>query len=453
MPEFTATIETALETLLEQKKYNTIKDLLTTMNPSDIAFLFEDMAEYQQRLALLFRLLPKQMAAEVFVELEVETQELLITGFSDRELHDIINEMYVDDAVDLVEEMPAGVVKRILSQADPETRRTINEFLKYPEDSAGSIMTTEYVDLSEELTAGGAIEHIRETGLDKETVNVCYVIDSRRKLIGAVSIRSIILAKPDALIGDIMEDNVISVATHEDQEEVAQMFARYNFTVLPVVDKEGRLIGIVTVDDAIDVIQEEATEDIAKMAAVTHSDKPYMRLTTFEIWKSRIPWLMLLMLSSTFTQMIISGFEDALSACIVLTGFIPMLMGTGGNSGSQASVTIIRGLSLKEIELSDVFQILWKELRVSLLCGISLCVVNFAKLMIFDQLGVAVALVVSGALLATIIVAKLVGCLLPLLAEKLGFDPAVMASPFITTIVDALSLLIYFALAVMVLGI
>ncbi|MBE6992145.1 MAG: magnesium transporter [Ruminococcaceae bacterium] len=453
MPEFTATIETALESLLEQKKYNTIKDLLTTMNPSDIAFLFEDMAEYQQRLALLFRLLPKQLAAEVFVELEVETQELLITGFSDRELHDIINEMYVDDAVDLVEEMPAGVVKRILSQADPETRRTINEFLKYPEDSAGSIMTTEYVDLSEDLTAGGAIEHIRETGLDKETVNVCYVIDNRRKLIGAVSIRSIILARPDALIGDIMEDNVISVATHEDQEEVAQMFARYNFTVLPVVDKEQRLIGIVTVDDAIDVIQEEATEDMAKMAAMSHSDKPYMRLTTFEIWKSRIPWLMLLMLSSTFTQMIISGFEDALSACIALTGFIPMLMGTGGNSGSQASVTIIRGLSLKEIELSDVFRILWKELRVSLLCGLSLCVVNFAKLMIFDQLGVAVALVVSGALLATIIVAKLVGCVLPLLAEKLGFDPAVMASPFITTIVDALSLLIYFALAVMVLGI
>jgi len=453
LPEFTATIETALESLLEQKKYNTIKDLLTTMNPSDIAFLFEDMAEYQQRLALLFRLLPKQLAAEVFVELEVETQELLITGFSDRELHDIINEMYVDDAVDLVEEMPAGVVKRILSQADPETRRTINEFLKYPEDSAGSIMTTEYVDLSEDLTAGGAIEHIRETGLDKETVNVCYVIDNRRKLIGAVSIRSIILARPDALIGDIMEDNVISVATHEDQEEVAQMFARYNFTVLPVVDKEQRLIGIVTVDDAIDVIQEEATEDMAKMAAMSHSDKPYMRLTTFEIWKSRIPWLMLLMLSSTFTQMIISGFEDALSACIALTGFIPMLMGTGGNSGSQASVTIIRGLSLKEIELSDVFRILWKELRVSLLCGLSLCVVNFAKLMIFDQLGVAVALVVSGALLATIIVAKLVGCVLPLLAEKLGFDPAVMASPFITTIVDALSLLIYFALAVMVLGI
>jgi len=250
-----------------------------------------------------------------------------------------------------------------------------------------------------------------------------------------------------------MEDNVISVATHEDQEEVAQMFARYNFTVLPVVDKEQRLIGIVTVDDAIDVIQEEATEDMAKMAAMSHSDKPYMRLTTFEIWKSRIPWLMLLMLSSTFTQMIISGFEDALSACIALTGFIPMLMGTGGNSGSQASVTIIRGLSLKEIELSDVFRILWKELRVSLLCGLSLCVVNFAKLMIFDQLGVAVALVVSGALLATIIVAKLVGCVLPLLAEKLGFDPAVMASPFITTIVDALSLLIYFALAVMVLGI
>lgn len=451
MPEFTATIETAINALLEQKKYNTIKDLLTTLNPSDIAFMFEDMA--QQRLALLFRLLPKQLAAEVFVELEVETQQLLISGFSDRELHDIINEMYVDDAVDLVEEMPAGVVKRILTQADPDTRRVINELLKYPEDSAGSIMTTEFVDLPASLTAGGAIEHIRKTGIDKETVNVCYVIDNRRKLIGAVSIRSIILAKPDALIGDIMEDNVISVATHEDQEEVAQMFARYNFTVLPVVDKEERLVGIVTVDDAIDVIQEEATEDIAKMAAVTHSDKPYMRLTTFEIWKSRIPWLMLLMLSSTFTQMIISGFEDALSACIVLTGFIPMLMGTGGNSGSQASVTIIRGLSLKEIELSDVFQILWKELRVSILCGLSLCVVNFAKLMLFDQLGVAVALVVSGALLATIIVAKLVGCVLPLLAEKLGFDPAVMASPFITTIVDALSLLIYFALAVMVLGI
>ncbi len=451
MPELNATIETAIDALLDQKKYNTIKDLLTTMNPADIALMLGDMT--QQRLALLFRLLPKQLAAEAFVELEVETQQLLISGFSDRELHDIINEMYVDDAVDLVEEMPAGVVKRILTQADPDTRRIINELLKYPEDSAGSIMTTEFVDLPARLTAGGAIEHIRETGLDKETVNVCYVIDNRRKLIGAVSIRSIILSRPDALIGDIMEDNVISVTTHEDQEDVAQMFARYNFTVLPVVDKEERLVGIVTVDDAIDVIQEEATEDIAKMAAVTHSDKPYIRLTTFEIWKSRIPWLMLLMLSSAFTQMIITHFEDALSTCIALTGFIPMLMGTGGNSGSQASVTIIRGLSLKEIEFSDVFRVLWKEFRVSIMCGVSLSVINFAKLMIFDQLGMAVALVVSGALLATIIVAKLVGCVLPLLAEKLGFDPAVMASPFITTIVDALSLLIYFALAVVVLGI
>lgn len=451
MPEFTATIETAICTLLEQKKYNTIKDLLTTMNPSDIAVLFEELP--QQRFTLLFRLLPKQLAAEVFVELDVDTQQLLITGFSDRELHDIINEMYVDDAVDLVEEMPAGVVKRILTQADPDTRRIINELLKYPEDSAGSIMTTEFVDLPASLSSEGAIEQIRKTGLDKETVNVCYVIDDRRKLIGAVSIRSIILAKPNALIGDIMEDNVISIGTHEDQEEVAQMFARYNFTVLPVVDKEERLVGIVTVDDAIDVIQEEATEDISKMAAVTHSDKPYMRLTTLEIWKSRIPWLMLLMLSAAFTQMIITHFEDALSSCIALTGFIPMLMGTGGNSGSQASVTIIRGLSLNEIEFSDVLRVLWKELRVSILCGVSLSAVNFAKLMLIDQLGVYVAIVVSGALLATVIVAKLVGCSLPLLADRIGLDPAVMASPFITTIVDALSLLIYFALAVMVLGI
>lgn len=451
MAETNTTIVSTLETLLEKKKFNSIKDVLSTMNPADIAAVLEDMD--QPRLVLLFRLLPKSLAADSFVEMDGDTQEILIQGFTDKELKEIVDELYMDDAVDLVEEMPASLVKRILRQTDAETRRLINEMLKYPEDSAGSIMTTEFVDLRPGMTAAEAIERIREAGIDSETINICYVVSGTRQLIGAVSIRSIILAPSSGRVEDIMESHVISVSTLEDQETVAQMFAKYNFTAMPVVDAEGRLVGIVTVDDAIDVIQEETTEDIAKMAAVTPSDKPYLRRSVMELWKSRIPWLMLLMISATFTGLIITHFEDQLAACIVLTSFIPMLMDTGGNSGSQASVTIIRSISLQEIDFSDIFRIMWKEIRVAVLCGISLGIVNFLKLMIFDKVGTTVALVICITLVVTVFVAKLVGCTLPLLAKKIGFDPAVMASPFITTIVDALSLLIYFRMATLMLGI
>ncbi|AUS97580.1 magnesium transporter [Clostridium thermosuccinogenes] len=451
MAEITATFEATIEMLLEQKKFNSLKDILTTMYPADIAILFEGLPK--QKLTLLFRLLPKELAAEVFVEMESHLQQLLITGFSDKELKEIIDELYMDDAVDLIEEMPANVVKRILSQADPETRRLINEMLMYPEDSAGSIMTTEFVDLRPEMTASDAVDHIRATGIDKETIDVCYVTDTKRKLVGAISIRTIILAAKDTKISEIMDPHVISVNTHEDQEAVAQIFAKYGFTAIPVVDTENRLVGIVTVDDAIDVMQEETTEDISKMAAITPPDKPYFQLSVFEIWKSRIPWLLLLMISATFTGMIISSFEKALATYIVLTAFIPMLMDTGGNSGSQASVTIIRGLSLQQIQFSDILRVVWKEARVAVMCAITLSVFNFAKLMLFDRVGLYVALVICITLSATVFVAKIVGCILPMLAKKIGFDPAVMASPFITTIVDALSLIIYFSTASVILGI
>jgi magnesium transporter len=449
MSERNYSLEGTLMALVEGKKYPAIRDILVTMNPADIAVMLEQMPE--QSIPLLFRLLPKEQAAEVFVEMDSDMQELLIRGFSDRELRDVVSELYVDDAVDLVEEMPANVVSRILRQADPETRKMINEILKYPEDSAGSIMTTEFVSLSPKMTVADAIEHIRRTGVDKETINTCYVTDNKKCLIGAVSIRSIILAKASENIEQIMEPNVISTVTQEDQEHVAHLFSKYGFTAMPVVDAENRLVGIVTVDDVIDVLQEETTEDIEKMAAIMPSGKPYIKTPVFEIWKNRIPWLLLLMISATFTGMIISHFEDALSTCVVLTSFIPMLMDTGGNSGSQASVTIIRGLSLQELAFSDLLRVLWKEFRVSILCGLTLAAVGFAKLMLFDRVGVQVALVVCLTLLATVIVAKLIGCSLPMLAKKVGFDPAVMASPFITTIVDALSLLIYFAAATLIL--
>lgn len=407
----------------------------------------------QAKRLLLFRTLPKSEAAEAFVEMSQETQELLVQGFSDKEIKELVDELYMDDAVDIIEEMPANLVKRILSQAAPEKRQIINELLKYPEDSAGSIMTTEFVDLKQDMTVGDAIKHIRLTGLDSETVNICYVVDGKRRLIGAVSIRAIILADEHTPVEQIMEKHVISVSTLEDQETVANIFAAYDFMALPVVDTENRLVGIVTVDDAIDVMRDETTEDISKMAAVTPADKPYLRQSPFEIWKSRIPWLLLLMVSATFTGMIITHFEESLSSCIVLTAFIPMLMDTGGNSGSQASVTVIRGLSLQEIDFSDIFSVLWKELRVALLSGVTLAAVCFGKLMLFDRVGIQVALVICCTLVATVLIAKLVGCSLPLLAKKVGFDPAVMASPFITTIVDALSLMIYFSVASLILHI
>ena len=451
MAELTSTMESTIEALLENKKYTSLRDILTTMNPADIAYLFDEMP--RNKIPLLFRLLPKELAAESFVEMDGDFQEQLISSFSDNELKEILDELYMDDTVDLVEEMPANVVKRILKQSDPETRRLINEMLKYPEDSAGSIMTTEFVELRPDLTVAEAIKSIRRTGIDKETINVCYVTDKSRRLIGTISIRDLILSEEDDEIISLMEPNVIAVNTTEDQETVADMFAKYGFTALPVVDKETRLVGIVTVDDAIDVIQEEATEDMELMGAITPSDKPYLRQSVFDIFKNRIPWLLFLMLSAAFTGMIISHFESALSAYTILVASIPMITGTGGNCGSQSSVTVIRGLSLQEIEFSDTLRVIWKEIRVSVMCGISLAIVNFGKLMIVDHAVFGVAAIICLTLIVTVFVAKLVGCVLPIFAKRIGLDPAVMASPFITTIVDALSLFIYCKIAEIVLGI
>lgn len=446
-----------VEDLVERKRWPELRDMLVLLEPADIALILDNLPE--DRLPLLYRLLPKELAAEVFVEMEPELQELLIKTFSDSELKEVLDELYVDDTVDIIEEMPASVVKRILKHADPETRRSVNEILKYPEDSAGSIMTTEFVDLKRDMTVEDAFKRIRRTGVDKETINICYVTDTGRHLLGLVSIRTLLLAEEEDIIEDIMETNVVSVTTMDDREEVAQDLSRYDFLAMPVVDQESRLVGIVTIDDAIDVMEEEATEDIEKMAAITPSDKPYLRASVFSTFKARIPWLLLLMVSATFTGIIISSFEDALSACVVLTGFIPMLMDTGGNCGSQASVTVIRGLSLNEIEFSDLLKVVWKETRVAVLCGVVLAAANFVKMMLVDRmlLGNAaltpmVALVICLTLVCTVFCAKVIGCTLPMAAKKLGFDPAVMASPFITTIVDAISLAIYFQFATMLLG-
>lgn len=436
--------------LLEGKKYKDLKNFFSTMNPVDIAELLEDFSE--KNFLLLFRILPKDLAADTFVEMNNEQKEMLIRSFSDRELREVVNELYIDDMVDIVEEMPANVVNRILMNTDAKTRMLVNELLKYPEDSAGSIMTTEFISLNSEMTIADAIKRIREKGFDSETIDTCYVTDNVRHLIGFVTIRTIILSDENLKIQDVMERGIISVGTLEDQETVANLFEKYDLTVLPVVDNDTRLVGIVTVDDAIDVLRKEATEDIEKMAAITPTDKPYLKKTTFEIWKSRIPWLLALMISATFTGMIITSFEDTLKTYVLLTAYIPMLMGTGGNSGSQSSVTIIRSLSLSEIEFGDIFRVLWKEFRIAIMCGLTLAVVNFAKLIAFDHTGVYIALTVSLTLVVTISVAKLVGCSLPMLAEKVGFDPAVMASPFITTIVDTISLIIYFNIAGLVLG-
>ena len=450
MSEKTYSLEITIRTLLGNKRYSSIKDILITLNAADIAAIFAELEP--EALPLLFRLLPKELAADTFVEMDPDQQQILISRFSDTELKEVIDELYIDDAVDLVEEMPANVVKRILGQADPETRKLINELLKYPEDSAGSIMTTEFVELGMNYTVEDAIKTIRRTGFEKETINDCFVTGPGRTLEGIISIRSLILAQDDERVSDIMDTNVVSVNTMDDQETVAQKFKKYDLTAMPVVDGENRLVGMVTVDDAIDVMEEEATEDIEKMAAITPSDKPYLKTGVFEIYKHRIPWLMLLMVSATFTGLIISSFEEALAAQLVLTAYIPMLMDTGGNSGSQASVTIIRGLSLNEIQFRDILTVIWKEVRVAVLCGISLSAVSFLKLMLLDKVGMLVSLSVSLTLAVTVTIAKFIGCTLPMLAKKLGFDPAVMASPFITTVVDALSLLTFFSIAKAIIG-
>ena len=439
---------TIITELLEQKKYASGRDILTATHPADVATMFDELEK--RPIALLFRLLPKELAAETFVELDPDNQEALIKAFSDNELKEVLDEMYLDDAVDLVEEMPANVVRRILQNTDEETRKMINEVLKYPKDSAGSMMTIEYVQLKESMTVADSFQTIRRTGIDKETIYSCYVTDQNRRLKGIVTAKGLLLSDSDMLIGDIMDEDVISVFTTDDKEEVVQKFQLYNLIAMPVVDKENRLVGIITVDDAIDVIEQEATEDIETMAAITPTDKPYLKTGVFETWWKRIPWLLLLMVSATFTSVIINSYDAAL-ATLGLAAFMPMIMGTGGNAGSQASVTIIRGLSIGEIEMGDIIRIIWKELRVSLLCGITMAIATFGKIMLIEQPGFMTSVVVSLTLVATIVTAKLVGCVLPILAKRVGFDPAVMASPFITTIVDALSLVIYFRIATMIL--
>lgn len=431
--------------LVNNKQYTRLRQELAELNDADIAAFLEALEG--EDMLKIFRILPKALAADVFSYLPIEDQQVIITSLSDKEAASIINNLMADDATDLLEEMPANIVKKLLANANSETRRDINHLLRYPEYSAGSIMTVEFVDLKENLTVAESIERIRKVGIDKETINICYVLDNKRTLVGTVALRYLLLSDPEAVISEIMHENVISLHTLMDQEEVARQFQKYDFIAMPVVDNENRLVGIITVDDVVDIMQEEATEDIEKMAAIVPSDKPYMKTGVFETWKKRIPWLLLLMISATFTGKIITSFEDALSTCVVLTAFIPMLMDTGGNAGGQSSVTIIRGLSLNEIGFSDIFSVIWKEARVALLCGITLAAANFIKLLLIDRVTIAVAAVVCITLVATVFLAKIVGCMLPMGAKKIGFDPAVMASPFITTIVDALSLIIYFQIA------
>ena len=452
MAEHTLMMETTLRKLLDEKKFSTLREILITMNPSDIAAVMDELEV--ERLPLLYRLLPKELAAEVFVEMEQESQELLIRGFSDSELKEVLDELFVDDAVDIIEEMPATVVRRILEQAAPEMRKSINEILRYPENSAGSIMTTEYVSLRPDMTVADAITRIRRTGVNKETIYTCYVTEGR-KLIGAVSVKDLLLTEDDSTpVSAVMDENVVFVNTMTDQEEVAQLLSKYNFLALPVVDNDERMVGIVTFDDAMDILVEETTEDIEKMAGMLPSEKSYLRSNAWDLFKHRIPWLALLMVSATFTGMIITGFESALAAQVALTAFIPMLMDTGGNSGSQASVTIIRALSLDELEFADLPRVIWKEIQTATLCGFALAALCFVKIMLVDRLllgntdiSMLIAAVVCLTMAFTVMIAKIVGCTLPMTAKKIGFDPAVMASPFITTIVDALSLLVYFGIA------
>ena len=442
-------LEKILE-LLEERKYPEIAARVKDMNPADAAVLLEELP--QQNMPIVFRLLPKELAADAFAYMDGDSQEVLVKGFSDKELDEVMGEMFLDDTVDLIEEMPANVVKKILRHVDEDTRKMINQVLNYPKDSAGSIMTMEYVDLKRSMTVEQAFDRIRTTGLDSETIYTCYVTDSRRKLEGIVTVRDLLLSPKNAVLRDIMETNVKFVSTHTDQEEVARLLSKYDFLAVPVVDAEERLVGIVTVDDAMDVMQEEATEDIEKMAAIAPSDKPYIKTSVFETWRKRVPWLLFLMVSATFTSVIISSYEDALAANLVLSSFIPMLMDTGGNSGSQSSTTIIRGLSLGEIRCIDVPRVIFKESAVAILCGLTLAVTNFVKLMLVDHVAMMVAAVVCLTLFVVVLVSNVVGGLLPILAKRLGFDPTVMASPLITTIVDAVALMIYFNIAKLLLG-
>lgn len=442
--------------LLEERNYAVLKPLLAAMNPLDLAEVFNE-AEKDSDLLILFRILPKDVAAETFVEMDVKTKERLIRKLSDRELKAVLDELFLDDTVDVIEEMPASVVKRVLAQSDKETRAYINEILRYPKDSAGSIMTIEFVSLRPTMTVDDAFERIRRTAIDKETIYTCYVVDDKKKLLGLVTAKELMLAQKTALVSEIMNENVIYAATEEDKETVARRISDYGFLALPIVDKEMRLVGIVTVDDAMDVLKEENTEDIAKMAAMAPTDTPYLKTGVFHLWRNRVIWLLILMLGATFTGLILNSYEAQLSTCLVAC--VPMIMGTGGNSGSQASVTVIRALSLGEIETRDIGRVVWKELRTALLLGATLAVACFLKLILLDGMILqmegytwTISLVVSLALFVTVIVAKLVGAVLPILAKLCRLDPAVVANPFITTIVDAVSVIVFCYLSIAILG-
>ena len=447
--------------LVRSKRLKALQQELEEMNQFDIAeFLTELGEEDSVKMATVFRLLSKERGAEVFAELDAPEQQEIINSITDKELGEIVEDMYVDDAVDMMEELPANIVKRVMRAATPETRALINQYLKYPENSAGSIMTAEFVDLKKYMNVRESIARIRRIGDDKETIYVCYVTSADRRLEGVVTVKDLLLSDDDAVIEDIMDRNVIFCRTTDDRSEAAERISDYDLLAVPVVDKEDRLVGIVTVDDVIDVLEEEATEDFDLMAGISPSDTPYSRAGVVDIWKRRIPWLMFLMLSATFTSMIITHFEDALSRCTVLTGFVPMLMGTGGNSGSQSSTAVIRSLSIGDTEPRDILSVVWKEIRVAVLCGVSLACVNFVKMLLVDRLllgnaevTVLVAFTVSVTLIFVVTFAKAVGSTLPMAAEKIGIDPAVMASPLISTITDAVSLLIYFSLSTVLLHI
>lgn len=450
-----------IQQLLEEKNISKLKQLLTPLNPADIAAILQDIEE--TRLPFIFRILPKEVAADVFVEMDGDQQELLIRGCSDKELHEMLDELFVDDTVDLIEEMPANVVTRILRNCDNETRTAINEILKYPDDSAGSLMTIEFVSLKKGMTVAEAFKRIKKNGVDKETIYTCYVTTRDKKLVGVITAKDLMLAEEDTLIDELMETNVIYVDTLEDKEVVARQFQKYDLLALPVVDGENRLVGIITVDDAMDVLEEEASEDIAKMAAVNPLEDSYFKTSAFMHAKNRLLWLIILMLSSTVTGLIINHYEIAISAIPTLVAFIPMLMDTGGNCGAQASAMIIRGLALGEVRTKDYFKAVWMELRIALLLGVSLSIINSARVFIMygatiEGSGIAYstwifAIVTAISLIGTIIVAKFLGCSLPILASKLKIDPALMASPMITTIVDAASVTLYFFIATSMLNI
>lgn len=456
MTEEIAIVYERLSHFFEERKFADLRMELLDMEPADIALFIDDNLDDKEQI-VFFRLLPKELASDVFVEIDTDTQEELIRHFTDKELKAVIDDMFLDDTVDVIEEMPANVVKRILKNSDPENRKQINELLAYPDDSAGSLMTTEYVSFSKDTTVEQAFEKIRRTGINKETVYTCYVTGAKKRLIGVVTVKDMLLASKEQTIEEIMDENVITATTLDQREAVADMILKYDFLALPVIDTEGCLVGIVTVDDAVDVIQEEATEDIQLMAAMLPNEKPYLKQSIWSIWKARIPWLLLLMISATFTSLIISSYEAKLSAISnVLYAFVPMLMGTAGNAGGQSSVTVIRALALGDVDFKDIFKVIWKELRASLFLALTVAVVCFGKMMLIDNLynpiSWQIALVVSTVLLITIVIAKFIGCILPLLAKKIKLDPAVMASPFITTIVDALSLVIYCVVAITILA-